>query len=99
MIPRSLSSSQDDVHVGGHISVDNKERLAAKLWIRDNMFMADFDHIKTNIKCTLFKQVCCTYYGATLQSVGNICIAGQKALRKSRGLALLTHVIISVIVG
>ena len=53
--------------------------------------MADFDHIKTNVKCTLFKQFCCCYYGSPVQSVGNIWIAGRKALRMLRGLARLTH--------
>ena len=28
------------------------------------MFMADFGHIKTNVKCNLFKQYCCSYYEA-----------------------------------
>ena len=60
------------------------------------MFMADFGHIKTNVKCNLFKQYCCSYYGAPLwdlqsKSVGTICTAWRKALRKLWGLAPLTH--------
>ena len=57
------------------------------------MFMADFGQIKTNLK---FKQYCYSYYGAPLwdlrsKSVGTICTAWRKALRKLWGLAPLTH--------
>ena len=60
------------------------------------MFMTDFDHIKTNIKCNVFKQYCCSYYGAPLwdlqsKSVGTICTAWRNALRKLCGPAPLTH--------
>ena len=60
------------------------------------MFLGDFDHIRTAVKCTLFKQYCCSYYGAPLwdlqsKSVGNICIALRKAFRKLWELALLKH--------
>ena len=30
------------------------------------MFMGDFGHIKTAVKCKLFKQYCCSYYRAPL---------------------------------
>ena len=58
--------------------------------------MADFDHIKTNVKCNVFKQYYCSYYGAPLwdiqsKSVGTICTAWQKALTKLWGPAPLTH--------
>ena len=60
------------------------------------MFMGDFGHTKTAVKFKLFKQYCCSYYGAPLwdlqsKSVGNICIAWRKALRQLWGLASLTH--------
>ena len=60
------------------------------------MFMADFSYIKMNVKCNLFKQYCCSYYGAALwdlqsKSVGTICTAWRKALRELWGLAPLTH--------
>ena len=63
---------------------------------RYNMFIADFGHIKTNVKCNLFKQYYRSYYGATLwdlqsKSVGTICTAWRKALRKLWGPAPLTH--------
>ena len=95
-----LYSTQDAVHLGHQISVVNKDSLVAdataKFWRGYNMFMADFGHIKTNVKCNLFKQYCCSYYGAPLwdlqsKSVGTICTAWRKALRKLWGLAPLTH--------
>ena len=60
------------------------------------MFMGDFGHIKMAVKCKLFKQYCCSYYGAPLwdlqsKSVGYICIAWHKALRQLWGQAPLTH--------
>ena len=58
-----LYSIQDAVHLAHHISVVNKDSLVAdataKFW-RGYMFMADFCHIKTNVKCNLFKQYCCS---------------------------------------
>ena len=95
-----LYCAQDAVHLDHHISVVNKDSLVAdataKFWREYNMFMADFGHIKTNVKCNLFKQYCCSYYGAPLwdlhsKSVGTICTAWRKALRKLWGLAPLTH--------
>ena len=79
-----LYSTQNAVHLGHHISVVNKDSLVAdataKFWRGYNMFMADFGHIKTNVKCNLFKQYCCSYHGAPLldlqsKSVGTICTA------------------------
>ena len=60
------------------------------------MFMGDFGHIKTSVKCKLFKQYCYSYYGAPQwelysKSVANICIAWRKALRQLRGLVPRTH--------
>ena len=85
-----MYSTQDAVHLGHHISVVNKDSLVvdatAKFCTRGyNMFMADFGHIKTNVKCNLFKQYCCSYYGAPLwdlqsKSVGTICTAWQKVV-------------------
>ena len=59
------------------------------------MFMTDLGYIK-NVKCNIFKQYCCSNYGAPLwdlqsKSVGTICTAWRKSLRKLWGLAPLTH--------
>ena len=60
------------------------------------MFMGDFGHIKTAVKCKLLKQYCCSYYGTPLwdlqsKSVNNICIAWRKALSKLLRLTPLIH--------
>ena len=60
------------------------------------MFMGDFGHIKIAVKCKLFTQYCCSYYGVPLwdlqsKSVRNICIAWRKTLIQLWGLAPLTH--------
>ena len=63
-----LQSAQDAVHPGHRVSTINKDSLVAdgiaKFWRGYNMFMGDFGHIKTAVKCKLFKQYCCSYYGA-----------------------------------
>ena len=55
-----LYCTKDAVHLGHHISFVNKASLVAdataKFWRGYNMFMADFGHIKTNVKGNLFKQ-------------------------------------------
>ena len=96
-------SVQDAVHLGHHISIINKDSLVAdgiaKFWRGYNMFMGDFIHtgwIKTAVNCKLFKQYCCSYYGAPLwdlqsKSIGNTCIVWHKALRQLWGLEPLTH--------
>ena len=57
--------------------------------------MADFGHIKTNVKCNLFKQYCCSYYGAPLWDIFRVRVlalfALRKAIRKLWGLAPFTH--------
>ena len=91
-----LQCVQDAVLLGHHVSTINKDSLVAdaiaKFW---RVFMGDFGHIKT-VKCKLFKQYCCSYYGAPLwdlqsKRVGNICITWRKALRQLWGLAPVTH--------
>ena len=57
MTPSCIVPTQDAVHLGHHISVVTKGRLGAdataKYWRGHNMFMADFGHVKTNVKCNL----------------------------------------------
>ena len=85
-----LQSFQDVVHLGRDVSTINKDSLLADdialFWRGYSIFMGDFGHIKTVVKCNLFKQYCCSYYGAPFwdllsKSVDNICIALRKALR------------------
>ncbi len=95
-----LKSVQSAMHLGHHISNNDKDSLVrdaiAKFWRSFNMFMADFGQIHSFVKCKLFKQYCCTYYGSPLwlfssKKVDSICIAWRKALRKIWGLSPLTH--------
>ena len=57
----------------------------AQFWRSFNIFKADFGHIKSSLQCTLFKQYCCSFYGAPIwqlrsNAVMNICTSWRKAL-------------------
>ena len=60
-----LQCVQDAVRLGFHLSTINKDSLfadaIANFWRGYNMFMDDFGHIKTAVKCKLLKQYCCSY--------------------------------------
>ena len=55
-----LQRVQDAVHLGHQVSTINKDNLVADaiatFWRGYSMFMDDFGHIKTAVKCTLLKQ-------------------------------------------
>ena len=65
-----LQSVQDAVHLGHRVSTINKDSLVADaiatFWRGYNMFMGDFGHTKTAVKCKLSKQYSCSYYGTPL---------------------------------
>ena len=65
-----LQSVQYAVHQGHRVSTINKDSLVpdgiATFWRGYNMFMGDFGHTKTAVKCKLFKQYSCSYYGTPL---------------------------------
>ena len=92
---------QSAVHLGHHISTLNcNDELVgaavASFWRSFNIFMADFGHINSVLKCKLFKQYCCCFYGAPLwmlssNAVQNICIAWRHALRRVWGVSYMTH--------
>ena len=82
------------------MSTTNKTSLESdalsKFWKSYNLFMADFGHIKSFVKCKLFKTYCCSFYGAALwplssNSVSNVCTAWRKALRYIWGVPYTTH--------
>ncbi len=57
----------------------------AQFWSSFNLFKFDFGHIHPYVQCKLFKQHCCSFYGAPLwllssQGVSDACIAWRKAL-------------------
>ena len=83
-----LHSFLDAVHLDHHVSIANINKnslvadVTARFWRGYNMFMADFGHITMDVKCKLFKQYCCSYYGAPVcdlqsKNVGTMCIAWQ----------------------
>jgi hypothetical protein len=62
--------------------------------LRSTVFMGDFGHIKSYLKCNLFKQYCCTFYGAPLLSLNNyhqLNVEWRKALRQVWRLPCTTH--------
>lgn len=65
-------------------------------WKSFNLFMTDFGHMYSFLKCKLFRQYCCSFYGSPLwdlssTSVENLCIAWRKALRVLWNVSYRTH--------
>jgi len=94
----TLCNVQKAVHLGHCISTNKDDCMAndiiAKFWRSFNIFSADFGHIDPYIQCILFKQYCCSYYGAPLLSIRYyevLCKEWRKALRKSWRLPYRTH--------
>ena len=95
-----LSNVTSADHLGHRVSTIDKASLEAdalcKFWKSYNLFMADFGHIKSSVKCKLFKTYCCSFYGASLwplhsNGVYNVCVAWRKALRYIWGVPYTTH--------
>ena len=88
------------IHLGHVISTDDKDSLVsdaiAKFWRSFNIFTADFSEVYSYIKCKLFKQYCCSFYGAPLWSldsrkVNELCVAWRKAVRKIWRVPYMSH--------
>jgi exonuclease III len=87
-------------HLGHYIStVDNEKGIKqaiSSFWKSFNLFMTDFGHVYSFVKCKLFKQYCCAFYGSPLwdlnsTSAENLCIAWRKALRVLWNVNYRTH--------
>ena len=100
---RSLNNITSTVHLGHNISTTHKESMVSdaicKFWKSFNIFMADFGHIHSFIKCKLFKQYCCSFYGAPLwllsgKCVSDLCVAWRKALRVIWKIPYMSHKIV-----
>lgn len=94
----NVYKSTQAFHLGHLISsCDNNSMMkmaVGQFWKQFNMLMSDFGHIDPYYTCKLFKQYCCSFYGAPLWSFqfhGDICIAWRKALRKLWRLHPQTH--------
>ena len=92
--------SDTAVHLGHQMSISDSDASVkcaiGKFWKSFNMFMADFGHVYSSVKCKLFHQYCCSYYGAPLwnfnsAAVEGLCIAWRKALRILFGVSNRTH--------
>ena len=85
-----VNTSDNAVHLGHTISSSDRESisLTAKgyFWKGFNSFISNFDHTYSFIKCSLFKQFCCSFYGSPLwnlngPSVQSLCVDWRKSLR------------------
>ncbi len=86
--------------LGHAVSSNDKDSMItavkASLWHVFNLFMSDFGHIYSFLKGQLFKQYCCSFYGAPLwylksDGVEAICVAWRKALRTIYKVHPATH--------
>jgi hypothetical protein len=77
-------------HLGHKVSSQDKDSMVKSatgcFWRYFNLFMAEFGHVYGFVKCKLFKQYCCSFYGSPLwplqgKGVDNLCVAWRKALR------------------
>ena len=95
-----LENVSNAVHLGHSISTNDNDCMVStaisQFWRTFNLFLADFGHIYPFLQCKLFKQYCCSFYGAPLwllssQVVSSICTAWRKALRKIWRLSPMIH--------
>ena len=84
-----LNNTSSAIHLGHRISSDDNEcaisASVAQFWKAVNILRADFGTLYPYLQCKLFKQYCCSFYGAPLWSFNSyhkICIPWRKALRK-----------------
>ncbi len=95
-----IHCSESVSDLGHNVSINEKDSIAksakASFWRSFNLFRSDLGHIYSFIKCKLFQQYCCSFYGAPLWSLNSeatedISIAWRKALRMLWGLHPMTH--------
>ncbi len=96
-----ISCSNEADHLGHRISVNNNNKAMitaaiAQFWKSYNIFMSDFGAIYSFLKCKLFKQYCCSFYGSNLwlltsDKCKDICVAWRKSLRKVWNVPYMTH--------
>ena len=95
-----LQYTDNTVHLGHNISTVDKDVFVRKaicnFWKNFNIFLSDLGHLSIGIKCKLFQQYCCSFYGSVLwllssNAVNDLCIAWRKALRILWKVPALTH--------
>ena len=66
----TINGSELVDHLGHRISISDKESMIsaaiASFWKAFNLLMSDFGGVYSFIKCKLFKQYCCSFYGSNL---------------------------------
>ncbi len=71
----------EPVLLGHSVSIQDSYNLVKssinKFWTDFNLFAAEFGHTYGFVKCKLFKQYCCSFYGSTLWALNG---KGFKAL-------------------
>ena len=87
-----IKVSESAVHLGHRISSSDKhvgiKGALSNFWKGFNMFMCNFGHVYSFVKCKLFKQYCCSFYGAPLwildsNSIRELHVTYRKALRQT----------------
>ena len=95
-----IKVSESAVHLGHRISSSDKhvgiKGASSNFWKGFNMFMCNFGHVYSFVKCKLFKQYCCSFYGAPLwildsNSIRELHVAYRKALRQTWSVPYNTH--------
>ena len=65
-----VNISDNAVHLGHTISSSERESISltakSSFWKSFNSFISNFGHTYSFIKCSLFKQFCCSFYGSPL---------------------------------
>ena len=101
MVNRELVNISDNaVHLGHTISSSDRESISltakSSFWKSFNSFISNFGHKYSFIKCSLFKQFCCSFYGSPLWNlngpgVQSLCVDWRKSLRSLWRVHPMTH--------
>ena len=95
-----VNISNNAVHLGHTISSSDRESISltakSSFWKSFNSFISNFGHTYFFIKCSLFKQFCCSFYGSPLWNlngpgVQSLCVDWRKSLRSLWRVHLVTH--------
>ncbi len=66
----TVESETKAVHFGHRVSSQDSDSLVKSainsFWRGFNLFVAEFGHTYSFVKCKLFKQYCCSFYGSPL---------------------------------
>ena len=95
-----VNISDNAVHLGHTISSSDRESISliakSSFWKSFNSFISNFGHTYSFIKCSLFKQFCCSFYGSQLWNlngpgVQSLCVDWRKSLRSLWRVQPMTH--------